>query len=177
MRPQAKRIQAGKAPPGTRLNEAFRFLSAPSSGRASDGCGADYDRSSGLYDRQQILRKQRALPIGPRRASGPPLKRPLEVAQVAEAHLAADSGDAEMGLFDQESPGFLNPNGGQKGLKAHPDQLLKQIGQVRPAQTGLLREAAQGDRFGIMVRQIRQGLLQPRMIRPNARKLPSDDVL
>ena len=98
------------------------------------------------------------------------------MAQVAEAHLAADSGDAELGPLDQQSPGFLYPNGGQKGLKAHPDQLLKQIGQVRPAQAGLLREPAQGARFGLMLRQIRQRLLEPRMIRPKARKRPSDDV-
>lgn len=176
MRPQAKRIQAGKAPPSTRLNGAFRFLSAPSSGRASDGCGADYDRSSGLYDRQQILRKQRALPIGPRRASGPPLKRPLEVAQVAEAHLTADAGDTQVGLLDQESPGFLYPMDRLEGLKAHAERLLKQRGQVRLALTGLMREAAQGDLFPIMVRQIRQRLLKPRMKRPKARKLPSPEV-
>ena len=64
-----------------------------------------------------------------------------------------------------------------KGLKLTPSVCLNRLGQVRPAQTRLLREQAQGDLFGIMERQIRQGLLQPRMIRPNARKLPVDQGL
>ena len=98
------------------------------------------------------------------------------MAQVAVAHLAADACDAQVGLLDQHSPGFLYPNGGQKGLKAHPDRLLKQIGQGRPTQTGLLCELTLGDRFVTMLRQIRQRLLKPRMIHPKARKLPSDDV-
>ncbi len=98
------------------------------------------------------------------------------MAQGAEAHLTADASDAQVGLLDQESPGFLYPNDSQEELKTHAERLLEHIGQVRAAQTRLLREAAQGDLFCIMPRQIRLRLLKPRMIRPDARKRPSDDV-
>ena len=85
------------------------------------------------------------------------LEGAFEVAEVAEACVERDLGDALPGVLEEELAGPFDADGGEQRLEGNADVPLEEEGEMGDADEGLAGELAEGDLVAIMVADVAEG--------------------